>query len=435
MNILVIGGGGREHALCWKLRESRHTGRLFAAPGNAGIASVAECVGLDTGDHAAVIGFARDHAVGLVVIGPEVPLVAGLAGDLRAAGIRAFGPSAAAAQLESSKGFTKDLCARAGIPTAAYARFDSAAGAAAYVAAHPLPLVVKADGLAAGKGVVIAATHAEAASALAAMDGPVVIETLLTGPEVSFFVLCDGRTALPLASAQDHKRAFDGDTGPNTGGMGAFSPAVIFSPALQAEVMARMIVPTLAAMADAGTPFIGVLYAGLMLTPTGPQLIEYNVRFGDPEAQALMLRLESDLVELLIAACDGTLDRIQPVWRDGAAVVVVMAANGYPGTAGRGSVIRGIEAAEAGGATVFHAGTARNAAGALIADGGRVLGIGAVGSTVAQARAAAYATVRVINWPGGFYRTDIAATAAAEYPATAAEYSAGAAQIFAGESA
>ncbi len=427
MNILVIGGGGREHALCWKLAQSRHTGRLFAAPGNAGIATIAECARLDTGDQAAVIGFARANAVELVVIGPEVPLVAGLADALRAAGIRTFGPSAAAAQLESSKGFTKDLCARAGIPTAGYARFDSAADAAGYVAAQPLPLVVKADGLAAGKGVVIAATRAEATAALAGMPGPVVIEACLTGPEVSFFVLCDGRTALPLASAQDHKRAFDGDSGPNTGGMGAYSPAAIFTPALQAEVMARIIAPTLAAMVAAGTPFTGVLYAGLMLTASGPQLIEYNVRFGDPECQALMLRLESDLVELLVAACDGTLGEVRPVWRDEAVVVVVMAANGYPAAVERGSVIRGIDAAAASGATVFHAGTARDVAGELVADGGRVLGIAALGCTVAAARAAAYAGVGEIDWTGGFYRTDIAATGVAG--GTAAH------RIYAGESA
>ena len=412
MNILVIGGGGREHALCWKLRQSPHTARLFAAPGNAGIAVVAECVGLNAGDHAAVVAFARDNAVELVVIGPEGPLVAGLADSLRAAGIRAFGPSAAAAQLEGSKGFTKDLCARAGILTAAYARFDVAAAALDYIATQPLPLVVKADGLAAGKGVVIAHSRADAEAALAAQPGPVVVEAFLTGPEVSFFVLCDGRTALPLASAQDHKRAFDGDTGPNTGGMGAFSPAAIFTPALQAEVMARIIDPTLAAMAAAGMPFSGVLYAGLMLTPTGPQLIEYNVRFGDPECQALMLRLESDLVELLVAACEGKLDEAGPVWRDEAAVVVVMAAKGYPGTLQPDhGIIAGLDVVPGAETVVFHAGTALDRDGRVIAAGGRVLGIAALGETVAAARARAYAGVAGIDWPGGFYRSDIAATA------------------------
>ena len=414
MNILVIGGGGREHALCWKLRQSQHCAALYCAPGNAGIAAVAECVAIDVADHAAVVAFAKAHAIGMVVIGPEAPLVDGLADALRASGIRAFGPSAAAAQLEASKGFTKDLSARAGIPTAAYRRFEATADARAHVAAHALPVVLKADGLAAGKGVVIAATHAEAAAALDAMTGPVVVEAFLTGPEVSLFVLCDGSTALPLAAAQDHKRAFDGDTGPNTGGMGAYSPAPVFTPALLAEAMTRIVEPTLAAMAAAGTPFTGVLYAGLMLTPAGVQLIEYNVRFGDPECQALMLRLESDLVALLVAACDGRLAGVVPVWRSEAAVVVVCAANGYPGEALRGTVIAGIEAAEAAGSVVFHAGTARRGTGELIAAGGRVLGIGATGATISEARTRAYAAVAGIDWPGGFHRTDIAATADGE---------------------
>jgi len=415
MNILVIGGGGREHALCWKLRQSPHCAALYCAPGNAGIAGVATCVALDVGDHAAVVAFAQAHAVGLVVIGPEQPLVDGLADALRAAGVRAFGPSAAAARLEASKGFTKDLCARSGIPTAAYRRFDNGAAAGDYLARQPLPVVIKADGLAAGKGVVIAHSRAEAAAALDVMPGPVVIEAFLTGPEVSFFVLCDGRTALPFGTAQDHKRAFDGDSGPNTGGMGAYSPARILTPALEAAVMARIIRPTLAAMAAVGTPFTGILYAGLMLTPTGAQLIEYNVRFGDPECQALMLRLDSDLVELLVAACDGGLDAVAaPTWRDDAAVVVVLAANGYPGDADRGTVIDGIAAAEATGATVFHAGTVRRGTGELIAAGGRVLGVGAVGDTVSQARARAYAGVAGIDWPGGFHRSDIAANASGD---------------------
>ena len=414
MNILVIGGGGREHALCWKLRQSPLTGAVYCAPGNAGIAAVATCIALDADDHAAVTAFVHAHAIELVVIGPEGPLVNGLADALRAGGIRAFGPSAAAAQLEGSKGFTKDLCARAGIPTAAYARFDTPAAARSHVAAHALPLVVKADGLAAGKGVVIAHTHAEATAALDALSGPVVIEAFLTGPEVSFFVICDGTTALPLASAQDHKRAFDGDNGPNTGGMGAYSPAAIFTPALQAEVMDRIITPTIAAMAAAGTPFTGILYAGLMLTPTGPQLIEYNTRFGDPECQALMLRLESDLVELLVAACDGKLDSARPVWSNDVAVVVVLATRGYPGPLQPGGVIGGLQVVPGDATVILHAGTAFDDNGRFIAVGGRVLGVAALGKTVSEARARAYARVAGIDWPGGFFRTDIAANAGGE---------------------
>ena len=406
MNILVIGGGGREHALCWKLRQSPDAGRLFCAPGNAGIAAVADCLDLDLGADA-VIAFCQAEDIGMVVIGPEQPLVDGLADALRANGIRAFGPSARAARLEGSKGFTKDLCARAGIPTAAYARFDNADDARDHVALHALPVVIKADGLAAGKGVVIAATHAEALAALDGMAGPVVIEECMTGPEVSFFVLADGTTALPLASARDHKRVGDGDTGPNTGGMGAYSPAGIFTPALEAQVMREIIMPTIATMAADGTPFTGVLYAGLMLTPGGPKLIEYNVRFGDPECQTIMLRLASDLVELLVAACDGKLDEVAPIWRDQAALTIVMAAEGYPGTPMRGTVIGGIPAAEAAGAIVFHAGTRRNAEGAIIADGGRVLGISATGTPVSQARRRAYAALDRIDWPHGFARRDI----------------------------
>jgi phosphoribosylamine--glycine ligase len=408
MNLLVIGGGGREHALCWKLRQSARVERLWCAPGNAGIAAVAECVAL--ADNAAVVAFARAHDVALVVVGPEAPLVGGLIDALRAAGIRAFGPTAAAARLEGSKGFTKALCARANIPTAAFARFDSGDAARAYVAAHPLPVVVKADGLAAGKGVVIAHTATEADAALDAMPGPVVIEAFLTGPEASLFVLCDGTDILPLGSAQDYKRAGDGDTGPNTGGMGAVSPAPALTPDLERRALTEIVAPTVAAMAAMGTPFTGVLFAGLMLTPTGPQLIEYNVRFGDPECEALMVRLEGDFTDLLLATCDGTLANVRPAWRDGASVTVVMAANGYPQAPITGSVIRGIDAAEATGATVFHAGTARAAGGALIATGGRVLAITATGATVGDARRAAYAGVDTIDWPGGFCRSDIGGT-------------------------
>ncbi len=406
MNLLIIGGGGREHALCWKLRQSPKVDRLFCAPGNAGIATVAECVALDHG-HAAVVAFARANAIGLVVVGPEAPLVGGLVDALRAAGIRAFGPSAAAARLEGSKGFTKALCARANIPTAAFARFDSGDAARAYVAAHALPVVIKADGLAAGKGVVIATTAAESDAALDAMSGPVVIEAFLAGPEASLFVLCDGTDILSLGSAQDYKRVGDGDTGPNTGGMGAVSPAPALTPELEARALTEIVAPTVAAMAAMGTPFTGVLFAGLMLTPTGPQLIEYNVRFGDPECEALMVRLESDLLDLLIATCDGGLASVRPVWRNGASVTVVMAANGYPAAPATGSVIAGIDAAEATGAIVFHAGTARRDDGALIATGGRVLAVTATAATVGEACATAYAGVDAIDWPGGFVRRDI----------------------------
>ena len=406
LDILVIGGGGREHALCWKLRQSPRCGRLYCAPGNPGIAREAECVTLDTADNAAVVAFARAQGIALVVIAPEVPLVAGLADALRTAGIRSFGPSAAAARLEGSKGFTKALCARANIPTAAFARFGSGAAARAYVAAHALPVVIKADGLAAGKGVVIAESRAEAEAALDLMPGAVVIEDFLTGPEASLFVLSDGQTALPLASAQDYKRAGDGDTGPNTGGMGAVSPAPALTAALQARAMTEIVEPTIAAMAAMGTPFQGVLYAGLMLTSTGPQLIEYNVRFGDPECQALMLRLDSDLVELLLATCDGTLGEVTPAWRDAVAVTVVMAANGYPRTPRTGTVITGLDAAETAGAVVFQAGTAL-ADGKLVAAGGRVLAVGALGDDVGAARTRAYAGVDTIDWAGGFCRRDI----------------------------
>ncbi len=406
MDILVIGGGGREHALCWKLRQSAKLDHLFCAPGNAGIARMATCVTLAPGN-AAIVDFAQANAIALVVIGPEQPLVDGLTDALRAAGIRAFGPSAAAARLEGSKGFTKSLCARANIPTAAFARFDSADAARAYVAAHPLPVVIKADGLAAGKGVVIATTAAEADAALDAMPGPVVIEAFLTGPEASLFVLCDGTDLLSLGSAQDYKRVGDGDTGPNTGGMGAVAPAPALTPELEARALTEIVAPTVAAMAAMGTPFTGVLFAGLMLTPTGPQLIEYNVRFGDPECEVLMLRLESDLLELLLATCDGTLAAARPVWRNDTAVTVVMAAESYPGAPVTGTVIAGIGAAEATGAVVFHAGTARRDDGALIATGGRVLAITSLGADVGEARTAAYAAVDKIDWPGGFCRRDI----------------------------
>jgi phosphoribosylamine---glycine ligase len=415
MNVLVIGGGGREHALCWKLAQSPRLGKLYCAPGNAGIAQVAECVAVNPSDHEGVIAFCRSHDIEFVVIGPEQPLVEGLADSLRDAGLKAFGPSAAAAQLEGSKGFTKDLCRAYGIPTAAYARFDNAAAARAHVATHPLPIVIKADGLAAGKGVVIAETLPQAEAAidmmfeggLGAAGASVVIEEFLTGEEASFFALVDGAIAVPLASAQDHKRVGDGDTGPNTGGMGAYSPAPVLTPELEARVMREIIEPTARAMVAAGMPFCGVLYAGLMLTADGPKLIEYNARFGDPECQVLMARFKSDLLDALLATCGGDLAGLKPEWHDAVALTVVMAAQGYPGSPKKGTEIRGIEDAEATGAVVFHAGTKHDAAGRLIADGGRVLAVTALGESVTEAQGRAYAAVDRIDWPGGFCRRDI----------------------------
>jgi phosphoribosylamine---glycine ligase len=415
MNLLLIGGGGREHALAWKLRQSPLLERLYCAPGNAGIAQIAEWVTLDVADQAAVIEFCRKKDIGLVVIGPEAPLVAGLADDLEAAGIKVFGPSRAAAQLEGSKGFTKDLCAEYGVPTAAYRRFDDAFAAKAYVATQNLPIVVKADGLAAGKGVVIAQTRAAANEAIddcfggafGAAGGEVVIEEFLEGEEASFFALVDGETALPLAAAQDHKRAFDGDQGPNTGGMGAYSPAPIMTPALCAQVMEEIIRPTVRAMRARGAPFKGVLYAGLMIKDGAAKLIEYNVRFGDPEAQVLMLRLKSDLLPALLAVAEGRLSGIALDWHDDAALCVVMAARGYPVAYAKGSEIKGLEAAGADpDVQVFHAGTKREGE-RILADGGRVLGITARGSGIAEAQARAYAAVNRIDWPGGFCRRDI----------------------------
>jgi phosphoribosylamine---glycine ligase len=405
--VLVLGGGGREHALCWKMRQSPRAGRIVCAPGNAGIAAVAECIDLAIADPAAVVAFARENAIGLVVVGPEAPLIAGVVDALRAAGIAAFGPTAAAAQLEGSKGFTKDLARAAGIPTAGYRRFASAADAHHYVAVHPLPVVVKADGLASGKGVTIAETNEEGLAALADIAGPVVIEQCLEGPEASLFVLTDGETIAVWPSAQDHKRAFDGDTGANTGGMGVVSPALRLTPALEARAMAEIIEPTLKAMAAAGTPFTGVLYAGLMLTAEGPKLIEYNCRFGDPEAQALMLRLDGDLFEILLGCAEGRLAETSARWSAETAVTIVYAANGYPGTPVTGTPIENIEAAEALGVQVFHAGTRRTATGTLVAAGGRVLAVSALGADLGEARSLAYAAIRKIRWHGGFYRRDI----------------------------
>jgi phosphoribosylamine---glycine ligase len=422
MNVLLIGSGGREHALAWALKASPLLKTLHCCPGNAGIATIATCSPLDASDHAAVIAFCRQHDIGFVIIGPEAPLVAGLGDALTTAAIKHFGPSKLAAQLEGSKGYTKDLCREFAIPTAAYERFRDAPSALAYLATQPLPIVVKADGLAAGKGVVVAETRAEAeAHVMACFSGSlgkagaeVVIEECLVGEEVSFFALCDGTIALSLATAQDHKRVGNGDTGPNTGGMGAYSPAPIMTPALIERTLAEIIRPTVAAMNQRGIPFKGVLFAGLMITADGPKLIEYNTRFGDPETQVLMLRLKSDLLAALLATADGQLHSCQMHWHDEAALTVVMAANGYPGAYETGSEIRGLEAAAlTPGVEIFHAGTKRDGT-HLTANGGRVLNITARGATVAQAQARAYASIAKIDWPGGFNRTDIGWRAIAE---------------------
>ncbi|MGC2408625.1 MAG: phosphoribosylamine--glycine ligase [Methyloceanibacter sp.] len=415
MNVLLIGSGGREHALAWKLKQSPLLDQLYCAPGNAGIESIADCIALDLGDHAAVARFCKEKRIGLVVIGPEAPLVAGLTDDLEAQGIKVFGPSREAARLEGSKGFTKDLCARYRIPTAAYARFADAATAKVYVTGRPLPVVIKADGLAAGKGVTIAEAEAEAHAAIDAYFSgafgeagrQVVIEEFLHGEEASFFALVDGTAALPLATAQDHKRAFDGDQGPNTGGMGAYLPAPIMTDALCARVMSEIIEPTVRTMKEAGTPFKGVLYAGLMIEDGAPKLIEYNVRFGDPECQALMLRLQSDLLPVLLATAEGRLRGIELEWRDDVALCVVMAAKGYPGAYAKGSEIRRLDAAASDpDVQIFHAGTKRDGH-RILADGGRVLGVTARGQDIAKARTRAYAAIDKIDWPEGFCRRDI----------------------------
>jgi len=415
MNILLLGSGGREHALAWKIAASPLLTKLWCAPGNAGIAREAECVALDIADHAAVIDFCKANAVDFVVVGPETPLAAGIVDDLAASGIKAFGPSKPAAQLEGSKGFTKALCAEFGIPTGAYGRFTNAADALDYVRAKGGPIVVKADGLAAGKGVVVATTVTEAEAAIAMMfEGAfgaagteVVIEEFLSGREISFFALCDGGTAIALASAQDHKRAFDHDQGPNTGGMGAYSPTPFVTPEIHAEIMARIILPTVAGMKARGTPFRGVLYAGVMLTPEGPKLFEYNVRFGDPECQVLMLRMMSDIVPAMLASCDGELRHFDLRWFPESALTVVMAAKGYPGDYARGTRIEGLdEAGTIEGVEIFHAGTMAKG-GQILANGGRVLNVCASGKTVAEAQRRAYAAVDRIQWPEGFCRRDI----------------------------
>ncbi len=413
MNILLLGSGGREHALAWKLAQSPSLAKLYAAPGNPGIAEEAELVALDAADHGAVVDFCEAKDIGLVVIGPEAPLVDGLADSLRAAGVPVFGPSKAAARLEGSKGFTKDLCARAGIPTAGYVRTASLDEARAALARFAPPYVLKADGLAAGKGVVIADSIEAAELALADMfagafgaaGAEVVIEEFMHGEEASFFALTDGTAILPFGSAQDHKRVGDGDSGPNTGGMGAYSPAPVLTPELQARVIADIIDPTVAAIRADGMPYQGVLYAGLMLTADGPKLIEYNCRFGDPECQVLMMRLESDLAAIMLACAQGELAGVEAAFRGETALTVVMAAKGYPGTPEKGGAID-LRDAEGAGAKVFHAGTALKD-GTLVANGGRVLNVTACGASVTEAQRIAYAAVDRVSFPSGFCRRDI----------------------------
>ncbi len=417
MKVLVVGSGGREHALCWSIAASPLCDKLYCAPGNAGIAEQAECVAIAVDDIRALVAFAVEHAIDFVVVGPEAPLVAGLADRLEAEGVKTFGPSAEAAVLEGSKAFMKDLCVRHNIPTAAYGRFTNAGAAKEFLRGRGLPIVVKADGLAAGKGVVIARTLAEADAAIDAMlearqfggaSEEIVIEEFLEGEEASFFALVDGSTALPLASAQDHKAAGDGDTGPNTGGMGAYSPAPVMTEDMTGRVMLEIIDPTVRAMAAEDRPFRGVLFAGLMITADGPKLLEYNVRFGDPECQVLCLRLKSDLLPALIAARDGELDHFHLRWEPHAALAVVMAAEGYPGDYEKGTEIRGIDKAlQITDVTVFHAGTTRDASGRLLASGGRVLSVCATGASIAAAQRQAYAAIDRIDWPHGFCRRDI----------------------------
>jgi phosphoribosylamine--glycine ligase len=412
MNVLLIGAGGREHALAWKLAASPLLTKLHAAPGNPGIAQEAEVVALAVNDHAAVAAFCKEKRIDLVVVGPEAPLVAGLADHLSAAGIKVFGPSAAAARLEGSKAFTKRIASENDIPTGAYEEFRDADAARDYVRARGAPIVLKADGLHAGKGVIVAITLEEALSAVDtvfALSGetPVVIEEFLEGEEASFFCLIDGETVVPLASAQDHKRAFDGDKGPNTGGMGAYSPAPVMTQAMERRALDEIVRPTARALARAGTPYRGVLFAGLMITASGPKLIEYNVRFGDPECQVLMPRLKDDLLTLFLATCDGTLGKISVRWRDEHAITVVLASKGYPGAYESGSEIRGLDrATEADGVTIFHAGTKQDGS-RIIAAGGRVMSVTATGATLKEARVRAYRAVDLIDWPQGFCRRDI----------------------------
>ena len=415
MHILLLGSGGREHALAWKIAASPLVTKLWCAPGNAGIAREAECVAVDITDHAAVIDFCRRNAVEFVVVGPDAPIAAGMVDDLNAAGFKAFGPTRAAGRLESSKHFTKALCRDNNIPTAKYQHFGDAEAAKAYVREQGAPIVVKADGLAAGKGVVVAMSAQEALDAVDMMFGggfgdagaEVVIEEFMEGEEASFFALCDGEHALPLATAQDHKRAFDGDRGPNTGGMGAYSPAPVMTDAINARVMDEMIMPTLRALKAMGTPYKGVLYAGVMVTKVGPKLVEYNARFGDPECQVLMLRMMSDIVPALIVCADGELAHFSLRWYDEVALTVIMATKGYPGDYGKGSVIEGLDdAAKVEGVEIFHAGT-KAEGGKILANGGRVLNVCATGCTVTEAQQRAYQAVDRIKWPDGFCRRDI----------------------------
>jgi phosphoribosylamine---glycine ligase len=412
MKVLVVGSGGREHALCWAIAASPLCDEVLCAPGNGGIAEVARCVAVDVMDFDALVALCRDEAIEFVVVGPEAPLVGGLVERLEAEGIEAFGPTAAAAQLEGSKAFTKDLCEANGIPAAASRSFSDAGEAAAYVESHGAPVVIKADGLAAGKGVTVAQTLDEALAAVAAIGAfgdaasTILVEDVLLGEEASFFALVDGESALPLAGAQDHKAVGDGDVGPNTGGMGAYSPAPILDGAMVARVMDEIVMPTVRAMAAAGSPYKGVLYAGLMIDDAGPKLLEYNVRFGDPECQVLLARLRSDLLPALMASRDGELANFDLRWRDEAALCVVLAAEGYPGSYEKGSEIRGLDGLDDDDLVVFHAGTARRD-GRLLATGGRVLGVTARAASVAEAQARAYGAVARIDWPQGFCRSDI----------------------------
>jgi len=415
MNILILGSGGREHALAWAVMQNPKCDKLIVAPGNAGIAQIATCAALDINVGGAVANFAEENAIDFVIVGPEAPLAAGVADRLRDAGILVFGPSAAAAELEASKAFTKEICDAAGAPTAAWARFTDAEPAKDYVRQQGAPIVVKADGLAAGKGVVVAMEEGVALDAIdemfsgqfGAAGAEVVIEEFMDGEEASFFVLCDGETVLPIGTAQDHKRVGEGDTGPNTGGMGAYSPAPVLTDAIANRALDEIIRPTMAEMAKRGTPYQGVLYAGLMIKDGAPRLVEYNVRFGDPEAQVLMMRLGAQVLDLLLAAARGRLDKMQVNWADDHAMTVVMAAKGYPGSYEKGTAIKGLEALpETSFEMVFHAGTS-GTPGAITATGGRVLNVTARGATLAEARDRAYAMVDRIDWPEGFYRTDI----------------------------
>ncbi len=425
MRILVVGGGGREHALCWAIAASPLCTKLFCAPGNAGIAQVADCFDVGAEDIPGQVALAQREKIDFVVIGPDAPLVAGMADGFTAAGIKVWGPSKAAARIEGSKSFTKELCKRHNIPTAAYERFTDTAKAEAYIRAQGAPIVVKADGLAAGKGVIVAETEGQAIEAVrdmlsgnrfGAAGASVVIEEFMQGEEASFFALSDGEHVLPLVAAQDHKRAFDGDKGPNTGGMGAYSPAPIFDAAMQKRTLDEIVLPTVRAMAQAGTPFKGVLYAGVMIDAKGPRLVEYNCRFGDPECQVLMMRLKSDLVPALLACVDGGLDHLDLRWSDQVALTVIMATNGYPNAYGKGSEIRGLDrAAKVEGVQIFHAGTKADGQ-RILANGGRVLNVSAMAPTVEEARTRAYRAVDLIDWPEGFCRRDIAWRAVARRP-------------------